>query len=456
VWEAGLRSFYHPHYVEDSGNGKRVINLHAWSFLQPTAQLAVVSGTSAYSLPDGFSGMLSDFTFASGDTYGKIARVDEGKIRALQSNASASSGVPKYYAIRARQVTEGDRSTQEVVFYPAPNAAFTLTYRFEVEPPTLPNPTSVPLGGSRHAGTILEACLAAAEKSLGAEGMHCARFQELLAASVRKDKELLASQEDVWTVDEDQQDSLGVNKRYLQRLIGIQLEYGANPGAWNATQTAAVGVVLDSALRMVYHPPMLPGEKFVHEWSFLRPLATISTVADQSTYDLPPNFAMLDGPLMFAPGESAYSRPIRITSESAVRHRLIPENTGQPVNAAITVVEGGFYKLLLEPIPDQEYDITLRYKVNPSSLSSNVDAPLGGKEHAQLFVEASRAAAEVFAGSPGVHTVAFTDAIATSVQRDRQNFAPETLGVNLDQGGGGAGDYRDGLTYFITYNDVSY
>jgi hypothetical protein len=184
ILESGLRRFYFP--LVSAGEGQQ--GLHRWSFLQPLATLEVSSGTRAYDLPEDFAGGLECFTFAAGSDLAKTYRAEEEKVRSLHAKADLN-GPPRYFAIRPKVSVDGVATRYEVIFYPVPDATYTLSYRYAVEPGSLDAANSMPLGGAVHGETILEACLAAAEKLNDEEGLHSKRFAERMSASIQMDLE---------------------------------------------------------------------------------------------------------------------------------------------------------------------------------------------------------------------------------------------------------------------------
>lgn len=69
----------------------------------------------------------------------------------------------------------------------------------------------------------------------------------------------------------------------LRDKIGWALGYTATSANWSTEQTRHIQDCLDGGLRQVYHPPIMPGERRVHRWSFLEPTTTFATVAPHET-----------------------------------------------------------------------------------------------------------------------------------------------------------------------------
>jgi hypothetical protein len=183
IIKSGLRNFYWPN-VGDSR--------YSWSFLRKRATVTTESGTASYSLATDFEGLLEGFTYGAGVGKRRISRASEEEILAAQGK-NEQSGAPEYCALRAAHPAEGDKMLWEVVFYPAPDKAYSLAYRYSVSPPELSDINVYHLGGAAHSECVLEACLASAEKTALPEhgnGIHAERFQQLLQASVKIDSEM--------------------------------------------------------------------------------------------------------------------------------------------------------------------------------------------------------------------------------------------------------------------------
>lgn len=76
--------------------------------------------------------------------------------------------------------------------------------------------------------------------------------------------------------------TLNLTTGALKSEIGYFLGFGRDSNAWDAEQTATVKSVLESGLRQVYHPPVVGPLTKPHEWSFLRPMATMQVFPPQS------------------------------------------------------------------------------------------------------------------------------------------------------------------------------
>lgn len=149
-----------------------------------------------YQAPDGFGGLIGKPTIGYLETtsYGPLSIVGEFDIRNRQQR-DISTGAPKRIAIRSQTVTtttsQGTR--WEFIVDPFPDDVYTIRYQYRILPDLITSTVAYALGGSQHAQTLLEACLAAAEMvTSDVQGPHYAEFMRYLGASIEYDKSLTA------------------------------------------------------------------------------------------------------------------------------------------------------------------------------------------------------------------------------------------------------------------------
>jgi hypothetical protein len=182
--QSGYRQFLYPPAAQGVEPG------YEWSFMAPVATISTAANTADQSLPDDFGRLVDGFTFAAASGYpGVLADVGEGRIRELrQSNVSA--GTPRMAGIRATAGTGAIGQRKEVMWYPTPNAVYVLSYKYEACTGKLTSQLPYPLGGLKHAETIRESCLAAAESSINdSQQVHWNLFISMLISSIARDQE---------------------------------------------------------------------------------------------------------------------------------------------------------------------------------------------------------------------------------------------------------------------------
>jgi len=271
----------------------------------------------------------------------------------------------------------------------------------------------------------------------------------------------------------------------------------------DATVVADIGDVLRSGVRRVLTPPPLPDEKYAHEWSFLRPADSFTTTAPYTTgtveiasgvatitdgswpswatqgaltissgtytvasvdgddltltdtsvdadagttfslgrvaYDMPSDFADIEGPLIYAAGQSLLQSPIgRISEYELLRLLCFELLSGYPRKYAlrpkpIDMTAATAYEMLLSPTPDAAYTLYYHYRVAIPPLDNSNEIPPGGDAHGELYLQACLAAGEEkFHDGPGQYAQRFLDCLVASVSHDRRVACPDTQGFNRD------------------------
>lgn len=177
----GLRKFYNP--TQSLGMKYN----HSWGFLKPVARITLTSGVYEYDLPSDFQLLDSPLTFAPGAAviYPSIVTVGEHQIRQRLQRSEASSR-PTIAAV-APKMLDGIGMRYKILFWPVPDAAYELTYRYQIDPQSGTSDADIPFGGNVHHQTIIEACLSACEEQTGKFGIHTKLFEQRLAMSISQD-----------------------------------------------------------------------------------------------------------------------------------------------------------------------------------------------------------------------------------------------------------------------------
>ena len=181
--QAGVRQFYFPPAAEGIEAG------YSWSFLKPTLTLTTTANDAAQTLPDDFGRLIGDLTYDANIHRTSVVQVSEGRLLALLQQ-SDDTGKPRYVAIRyiaGTTLTTGQR--QEIAFWPIPDYAYVLSYRYEAYTGKLTLLLPYPLGGMRYAEVITKSCLSMAEQRANdARGVHWDQFLRSLAAAIAMDR----------------------------------------------------------------------------------------------------------------------------------------------------------------------------------------------------------------------------------------------------------------------------
>lgn len=193
IIDSGLRQFYYPPQVINPSTGR--MHTHEWSFLNPVATLTTEADKADYTgtddgLPSDLNRTIGNMTFSADTQYPAVQHVGEGYIRSKRAYQSLTDR-PQYYSIRPVVMSGSGINAQTfmISFYPTPDAAYTLSFQYEIVPHAVRQSTPYAYGGTHHAETIIASCLAAAELMKNDDrGHHWQRFLELLSTSIEKDK----------------------------------------------------------------------------------------------------------------------------------------------------------------------------------------------------------------------------------------------------------------------------
>lgn len=230
---------------------------------------------------------------------------------------------------------------------------------------------------------------------------------------------------------------------------GSFLGWGRDSSRWSARKREDIDAVLASALRRFYF-------QAGHEWTFLKPRATLKLVVGERSIPLPEDFGGFEGVACISlDGSSGGYWPIRQIAAEQIRAHYAAVNTsnGRPMAFADeprkpTDNRSSRNSLLVFPLPDAAYTFECTYSILPECLTEKHPWPYGGAAHAETLKASVRAAAELFEDATvGPETANFAQSLAASIAYDRRH-QPKTLGVNVDRSdwnGEIGGMWPDGL-----------
>jgi len=181
----GYRQFLYPQAVEGLPDG------FEWSFLRPVTTLATVADDEDQNMPSDFGRLISDgFVFeADAQVPYVLADVGEGKIRKLRQQ-SDQTGRPRLAAIRTKSSDGSAAQLKEVMWYPKPDDAYTLSYRYEALASDLTVANPYLLGSTKHSEVLRLSCLSAADATAidKPRGIHWEDFQRSVVAAAKRDQ----------------------------------------------------------------------------------------------------------------------------------------------------------------------------------------------------------------------------------------------------------------------------
>ena len=179
--QSGVRRVYYPPAISPELSG------YEWSWLRPTKDLSIISGDANYDLPDDFGRLVGGLEYPADQYRDSIAVISVSKLLAWRA-INDLSGWPRYAATRYKASDGSGGQRQEILFFPKPDQAWTLSYEYEAYNGALTEAYPYPLGGMQLAELYIESCLAVCEADNDEAGLHTQTFQALLVDAVKRDK----------------------------------------------------------------------------------------------------------------------------------------------------------------------------------------------------------------------------------------------------------------------------
>ena len=224
----------------------------------------------------------------------------------------------------------------------------------------------------------------------------------------------------------------GMIASYLSLLAEIGEERFGIRSGFSSEQTSKIERCIKHGLRRVYA---------AHDWSFFRPVKTITTEDGTATYSLPTGYESIESEMHYASGESDFYPPIRERHDSEIRKRQQDDDEeGRPLYFSVRTVEfdpttGSRRQLVLYPTPDDEYVLSAKMTLRATMINEINQFPVGGEMLSQLIVEACLSAAELnYDETPGVHSRLFEELLPLSIAADNLASSPMSLGPDAPKG----------------------
>ncbi len=227
----------------------------------------------------------------------------------------------------------------------------------------------------------------------------------------------------------------------LADFLGLGRNSEGTGSDWSDETEHRLRDIISSGYFQFLYPPILPGEKASHRWSFFRTVYSFSTAAGEHLVDMPSNFGSIVGDIHYDTNTDV-SRIIRQVSPGFIdRQRSINSAEGRPVYFALrpkSVAETSqqVTECMLYPTPDAAYSLIAYYDVRVEDLSESNPYPLGGQAHAETLLQSCRdIAAQRYKDQPaGPEHDLFLQRLQASVEFDRRN-SPAFLGYNNSRDG---------------------
>jgi len=229
--------------------------------------------------------------------------------------------------------------------------------------------------------------------------------------------------------------TLSLEYEGFRLAVADYLGYGIGSSSWTAGQLFRIEESVQSGYRLFLYPDT------GYEWSFLRPLAQLVTVAGEGDYDAPDDFAGINGPMTYGPDE--IFQPIVVVNEARIRELRMASaastvQTGRPFFVGMrpkkgTGTTGQRQLFTFHPMPDAEYTISYRYNALQGEMSAGLPYPLGGGAHGETVKQSILAYAEAkYNDEVRQHRALFQQRMESSIKMDGQLNKAETLGTITD------------------------
>lgn len=174
--------------------------------------------------------------------------------------------------------------------------------------------------------------------------------------------------------------------------------------------------------------------------SSLAIVAGTSYTLSRYKYTLPSDFGGFVGPMTYAPNQSDYYRPVELVDDYTIRALYMTnvlDNASEIVKAAVTpqaftATVGQRWELHTWPSSTSAMQLTAKYRVVPNDLDTGSSSfPLGGAQHANtiLYAVLSEAETRLWDNTTGAYQARYQECLSMSVEYDKLQGAPETLGT---------------------------
>ena len=246
--------------------------------------------------------------------------------------------------------------------------------------------------------------------------------------------------------------TLAINLTEIEARLGRYLGYGTDKDTWDAEQTAEVSQYVKTGLRKFYFRKFAGG--IVYDWSFLRPVATLTLASGDNTIDLPADFGEFEGRITVSSTTNSFFTPMELRNPGWIREQFAkyPNQTGKPKFVAreakkgTTVNSGQRFRLYVFPTADQAYTIQGQYYLLPDVITEQYPYTYGGAQHSETVAQACLSAAELESDNQaGVHTQLFEEHMMASIAYDRKG-KEHHLGYNADHSD--SPNYDDTVRHF--------
>jgi hypothetical protein len=196
-------------------------------------------------------------------------------------------------------------------------------------------------------------------------------------------------------------------------------------------------------------------------WRFLRPVSTITFIADTATYDMPAGFFGSIADDKFMPAAATGKPIIAIVPDAYIQQmKVAGAVTGDPAYCSVrpkTVAQDNTgvaprWQAEFWPTPSSAYAVTAPIRLIPGKLVNLTDTPVAGFQHADTILAFALAEAERTRDDKSGVQAAHASAMLAQSKAIDAEAAPRRRGYNGDRSDDGS--IRPGMSYtgVDTYN----
>lgn len=161
--------------------------LHRWSFMEAVGSTGGSAGDFDIGMTADFADMVSDIGYTAGSGLGPLRSIPAYYIR-QQMGYNSTRGRPTHYAVESLSGWTVTGQRWQFLLYPIPDAEYTYHYRYRPIAEDLTGDTDYARGGGEHSQTLLQMCLAAAERRKNdGQTAHQELAEKALALSIDND-----------------------------------------------------------------------------------------------------------------------------------------------------------------------------------------------------------------------------------------------------------------------------
>jgi hypothetical protein len=256
--------------------------------------------------------------------------------------------------------------------------------------------------------------------------------------------------------------TLSLKKRDFEVGVARFIGFSADPDDWTDAEQDVVEDCTRSGISQFYYPALPDGR--VYEWSFLKPVRSLTLASGATGLDLPDDFGSVSGSILVSESgqTGGWELPVEGIGVVLKMRAEDSDSTGSPVHVAISpqrgtgVAEGQRYRLEVWPTADAAYTLQMEMVLLQSALTGARPYAYGGAAHSETILESCLSIAEQRVNNEfGVHTQKYQERLAASIAFD-QKLKPAHLGYNGDGPGRPwtRDERRSGIT--VTFDGVQY